>query len=112
MNKEHIINITNQICEAWEIESPEIKFLEIEYMKNTLGVAFYKGYRYTNIIIEDNLIIFNEILLHYPFDKILQVIYHELAHLITEKGDDNYEFEMFCKLNNIPLSEEWIEENI
>jgi len=113
MTKNDIINLTEQVCETWETKLPTIKFLEYKYMETTLGMAFLSGKTYKkNLKLENNLIIFNDILLHYPFDKIIQVIYHELAHLITGKGDNEWEFEIFCKLNNIPLSEDWEEEEI
>ena len=114
MSKDNVIDLTKQICKAWEINKmPIIEFLEYEYMETTLAMIFLndKTYR-NNLKLKNNLIVFNKILLYYPFDKIIQVIYHELAHLITGKGDDDFEFELFCKLNKIPLMNEWEEEEI
>ena len=111
LNKKHFQELVEQVCEAWEIESPDVKFLEYKYMETTLGIAFPGNKTYRNHIwVEHDLIVINEILLHYPFNKIMQVIYHELAHLFTRKTDNDYEFELFCKLNNIPLSGDWLEE--
>lgn len=113
LTKENLTDIIFQVCEVWGIEQLEVKFLDYEIMQTTLGIAapnhkIYNGNLWTSI----NLIVLNDILLHYPMNKIMQVIYHELAHIITRKNDNDYEFEMFCKLNDIPLSGEWEEEMI
>ena len=113
LTKQDIIDITLQICEVWGIEQLEIKFLEHEYMDTVLGIAapnhkVYNGNLWSPI----NLIVLNDILLHYPMNKIMQVLYHELAHIVTRKNDNDHEFEMFCKLNGIPLSGDWEEEMI
>jgi hypothetical protein len=47
-----------------------------------------------------------EILFNILNDVLSDIIYHELAHFITDAGDDEWEFQMFCKLNNIPMNQE------
>lgn len=109
IKKEHVENLVKQISDAWEIKTPIVKFLSSNYLDNTLGIAFLCNKIYKNSFVsEEDVIVLNDILLSdYSFDEILQVIYHELAHLFTRKTDNDYEFELFCKLNNIPLSGDW-----
>ncbi len=98
LTKDNLIDIVLQVCEAWEVDTPKIEFAKMEEV-----LAFVLFNRNPTII-------FNTELLQYPFNKILQVVYHELAHLITKREDHDHEFEIFCKLNNIPLSgEDWEE---
>lgn len=109
MNKKEFRKLVKDVCSAWEYKYPKIKFLEYEHMNTILGMAFPKNRKYNEKYLERDLIVINEITLFYPFDKIIQIIYHELAHLITGKGDEDYEFILFCKINNIPLTGEWEE---
>lgn len=109
LTKEELVDLVKQVCNVWEFELPRIEFLKIDYMTTTLAVAILENTPFHNKIIKDNMIIFNEIVLAYPFNKVMQIIYHELLHLITKKEDDDIEFIIACKINNVPLSEEWEE---
>lgn len=109
LNKKQFCKLVKDVCKAWKYKYPDLRFLEYEYMENTLGMVFLKNRSYNGNRLKKDLMVINEITLFYPFDKILQVIYHELAHFITRKGDEDFEFILFCKLNEIALSEEWEE---
>jgi hypothetical protein len=104
MTKKDIINLTEQVCEAWGHPIPVIDFRHGSEMKNTMAFVLMKDTIIRNIKLNYDFVCFNDYLLFCNTDFILKVIYHEIAHLITRAGDEDPVFEMFCKLNDIPLS--------
>jgi len=105
MTKNDIINLTEQVCEAWELPVPVIMFRYESIMKDVMAFVLMEGKVVHGIDIVHNVVCFNDYLLSCNINFILDVIYHEIAHLITKATDSDIEFEMFCKLNGIPLSE-------
>jgi hypothetical protein len=104
MTKKDIVNLTLQVCDAWGHPYPSIDFRHENEMGNTMAFVLMKGITVKNIKLDYDFICFNDYLLFCDINFILKVIYHEIAHLITRAGDEDPEFEMFCKLNDIPLS--------
>lgn len=108
MTKNDIINLTEQICNAWGHPIPVMAFAHESRMKNVMAFVLMKGVIVSNIKLNHDVVCFNDYLLSCDIDFILKVIYHEIAHLITRASDNDIEFEMFCEINNIPLSMKYV----
>jgi predicted SprT family Zn-dependent metalloprotease len=105
MTEKQLQELTNQITDTWKMNPVLAKIMPEELMPDLTGaVALWT--EDGDIIVLNSLITNSNV----GFDYILNVVYHELAHLYTRKSDNDVEFQLFCKLNNIWLNQN--EDNI
>jgi hypothetical protein len=105
MSRKQFVGLFNQIKIAWGFNEdiivtfPSRKALD---MSGAWAVAYIKE-RYK---IKTHVLFVNGILLQYPLEHIIDVIEHELIHFITGRRDNDFIFELTCKMNDIPINEE------
>lgn len=107
MTEEQLLNIFEQVKDAWgfegKVETAVINKDDYYDIEDAGAITFFKE----KWLEKFDIVFFNEILLDLDdINIILMICYHELAHLITRKKDDDIEFYIFCKLNNIIMNDE------
>ena len=109
MTEEQLLDIFEQVKDAWgfmdKVEATVINADDYYEIEDAGAITFFKE----KWLEKFDVVFFNEVLLDMDLDFILMVCYHELAHLITRKKDNDIEFYIFCKLNNIIMNDEWEE---
>ena len=103
MTKKELIKLTEQICKGWKMDMPQVEIRSSHIMNNIAGLAFFPRKStddFKPIIVFNAKVLYNE-----TFDYIINVLFHELAHIYTQKGDNDIEFINFCKHNHIWLNE-------
>jgi hypothetical protein len=105
MARKQFIGLFNQIKNAWEFDEDVTVYFPSRNaldMSGAWAVAYIKE-RYK---IKTHVLFVNGILLQYPLEHIIDVIEHELIHFITGRRDNDFIFELTCKMNDIPINEE------
>ena len=114
LNREHLQDLTNQVVDAMGIDFNVTVIVKNDLTEEILNDIREKvGISWVALAVwedengnEDMLIFDEEEINSFKIDSIVEIIRHELMHLITQEGDDSIIFQNFCRMSNIPLSGE------
>ena len=84
--KDHVKIIPKKVNKIIEKNNKQKKIIAIAF-KNKKGESF---------------IYYSKFIILADINMLIDIIRHELAHLITGENDEGYNFQMFLEVNNIP----------
>jgi hypothetical protein len=105
LSRKQFNDLFYQVQKSWEYSEPiQIYFPSKKVVDlDGIGAMVFSPSRNK---VPWRVMVVNSIILTFPINEILDIIYHELAHFITNAGDNEWEFQIFCKLNDIPMNQE------
>ncbi len=90
-----LTDLVKQVFEHAEYPTPRV-VINNRFSTRTLARASWGNDSYPETIE------FNKAALAFEVDELITLIRHEMMHLITKRKDNEPEFQMACRVNNIP----------
>lgn len=94
-NLEDLKKLVDQIATEMEHSPPKV-VINNRFKTRTLARASWNP--------ERELIEFNKITLEFLIDDLIDLIRHEMFHLVLKAGDSDPKFQMACRLNGVKLN--------
>lgn len=95
---EHLQDLVEQVCDQMGFYSTPKVVINNRFSTRTLARASWG--------VEGDKIEFNKITLEFNVDELVDLIKHEVMHLILREGDSSIAFQVACRLSGISLSNE------
>ena len=96
LTRKQFTELFHQIQEAWEYSEPIFVYFPSKNIYNLEGIGAMVFSPKRNKV-PCNVMIVNSIILTFPINEILDNIYHKWEHIVTNTGEHECEFELFCK---------------
>ncbi len=95
-------DLVRQVCDQMEHSTMPVVKINNRFQNRTIARATWdiSGDK------PHELIEFNSRALKLPIDQLLDLVRHEVMHLVMKMGDEEPEFQMACRLSGISLSGE------
>ena len=107
-------DLTNQVADAMgegkivvfaDDEFMDMFNIDVEGSEDSYAFTLFMEEIMENLPIHFDFIAFNiDRIFTLPIEKIVEIIRHEIMHIVTRLDDNSIIFQNFCKMSNIPLS--------
>jgi len=97
LEKRELLFIVEEVTKQFDHFLPVVTIIQ-DLPEEVKAVAIWDG--------EKEQIVFNQNILNLEVDYIIDIVRHEILHLVTKLQDESVIFQELCKKLGIPLTEE------